>query len=607
VKEKALVLILLIFNFLNKALLMGLIFYLSSCSRLLINSDFDKQTDKKKSFKAFHSLIDHTPGPTKKIITNGFVDKAEHYGLAGLEAVTMNIVDLNQDGWSDLVFLPNYYSRPKFLVFNPKIKKFTPLNHDPLPTDFKASYLIFHDFNKDGIKDLVSAVFNQKSEVTKVPVQMLKGIIKEKKIFFELVPKAISVSPTSTSAVTIIDYDLDGWPDLFFSNWFENLGNEVIPVADRLLRNKLGTHFEDVSHLLKGEHFKLPNQLYPSQAKPTYGASTCDIDQNGFPDILAVSTNGYKNKLWMNQKNDETDLRFFEDVGDKSGYASDELGSRLPTGGGRTFFSACVDYNDDGIMDVFLGELSHGHDNDSVDKSSILTGSKLTYPPYFIRTEYLSEGDSQHWNQGDRRGIWLDYNLDGRVDLLVENSGFPPYSRLVLFEQQEDHAFVNVAAKIGIDVVNPGATVILDVNQDGRWDILTAQNNIRDSKIKPRFYLFENQMISKGKSLKINLVGKNSNTDGVGAKLSLVLVSKKNPKVKKIQTRWVEYSQGGLPSQNESNMIFGVPHEFKPQEIQVSWPFVKNMSKSKTEINLKTYKINDSSFKKKLELTLDDL
>jgi len=600
-------LILLIFKLLNKALSLGLIFYFSSCTRIPLISGSHNQQDKKKALKKSRLEINQSVSPTKKIMKNGFFDRTEEYGLSGFEAVTINAIDINRDGWSDLVFLPNYYSRPKFLIFDSKIKKFVLWNHDPLPMDFKASYLLFNDVNKDGIIDLISAVFNQKSEVSKVPIKFFKGIVKDNKLYFDLVLMGISVAPTSTSAVSILDYDLDGWPDLFLSNWFEFHGNEVIPVADRLLRNKLGMQFEDVSHLLKGEHSKLPSQLYPTEAKPTYGASTCDIDQNGFPDILTVSSNGYKNKLWMNKKNDGNELRFFEDVGEKSGYASDESGSLLPTGGGRTFFSACVDYNDDGIMDVFLGELSHGHDNDSVDKSSILTGSKLTYPPYFIRTEYLSEGDSQHWNQGDRRAIWLDYNLDGQVDLLVENSGFPPYSRLVMFEQQDDHAFVNVASNIGIDVVNPGATVILDVNRDGKWDILTSQNNIRDSKIKPRFYLFENNIEPKGTSLKINLVGKNSNIDGVGAKISLVLVSRNDSNLKKIQTRWVEYSQGGLPSQNEKGVIFGIPKNFKPVEIQVFWPSLKKNGNKKIEINKKIYPLKNLSSNKKLEFTLNDL
>ena len=150
-------------------------------------------------------------------------------------------------------------------------------------------------------------------------------------------------------------------------------------------------------------------------------------------------------------------------------------------------------------MDIFLGELSHSYDNESVDRSSILTGSKESFPPFFIRTEYLSHTQTEQWNQGDRRGVWLDYNLDGRIDLLVDNSGFPPHSRLVLFEQDKDHGFSNISTKAGLDIVNPTGTITLDINRDGAPDILTSQNNIRNSEI-PRPNVVYHSFLAKRRS-----------------------------------------------------------------------------------------------------------
>jgi hypothetical protein len=76
----------------------------------------------------------------------------------------------------------------------------------------------------------------------------------------------------------------------------------------------------------------------------------------------------------------------------------------------------------------------------------------------------------------------------------VDNSGFPPYSRLVLFEQDENHSFFNISTNAGIDIVNPTGTVVLDINKDGAPDILTSQNNIRNSDIPPRLFLFQNTL-----------------------------------------------------------------------------------------------------------------
>jgi hypothetical protein len=425
--------------------------------------------------------------------------------------------------------------------------------------------------NKDKVVDLVAGVLNQRSEVSQIPVKFYAGNIKQGLLSFTEVQGAINLVPEPTSSISLLDYDLDGWPDLFIGNWFENKKGQYYPVADRLLRNNKGK-FEEVSVKLKEETKKASDQLYPPNARPTYGSSTCDIDQNGYPDILTASSSGHKNKLWMNLGEAATGERYFDDIGPASNYASDPDGSLIPTGGGRTFFSACTDYNDDGIMDVFLGELSHAYDNDSVDRSSILTGSKETYPPFFLRTEYLSDATSESWNQGDRRAVWVDYNLDGRIDLLVDNSGFPPYSRLVMFEQDETNAFVNVASQLGIDVVNPSATIVLDANQDGLPDIISAQNNIRRSDIPPRVYLFENQQkLSNRRSIKVHLNGIKSNTDGLGAMVMLYM--RKNG-TNKVQRRWVEYSQGGLTSQNESGILFGVEKSDEVLGVKVRWPFV---------------------------------
>jgi hypothetical protein len=551
------------------SLLGGLLLLNLSCSSLKTSTDEEsiKLSEELDSLSKKVQVVNY--GPTVKE-GGAFADKTHDYGLDGLYAVTFNAVDLNLDGNTDLVLLPSYYSRPKFYVLDTPSKKFKAWSHDPLPADFKASFLLFYDVNKDKVVDLIAGVLNQRSEVSQIPVKLYKGQIKNGLIQFVEDAEAIKLPPEPTSSLTLVDYDLDGWVDLFVGNWFESRQGQYYPVADRLLRNNKGK-FEDASHLLKEETKKAPDQLYPPNARPTYGSSSCDIDQNGFPDILTASSSGHKNKLWMNLSDQRSGERGFDDVGPISNYGSDPDGSLIPTGGGRNFFSACTDYNDDGLMDVFIGSLSHAYDNESVDRSSILTGSKETYPPYFIRTEYLSDATSESWNQGDRRGVWLDYNLDGRNDLVVDNSGFPPYSRLVLFEQDETRAFSNVSGQLGIDIVNPTGTITMDINQDGLPDLITSQNSIRRSDIPPRLYVFENQSRIPGrKAIKVYLKGVKSNTQGLGA---MVMLYTQKDKQKIVQRRWVEYSQGGLTSQNEDGVHFGIEAGVQAVGIKVRWPY----------------------------------
>jgi len=567
-----LVLISLISKLIMPSLLGGLLLLTSACSSKIIKSKDEEDIKLNEELESLsRKVMKINMGPT---VSDGatFQDKTKEYGLADNQAVAFNAVDLNFAGKTDLVLLPSYYSRPKFFLKSISEKKFIPLSYDPLPPDFKASFLVFHDMNKDQIPDLISVVLNQKSEISKIPIKIYLGSMKEKRLVF-IESNLLQLSAEPTSSVSVIDVNLDGWPDLFIGNWYESRNGEYIPVADRLFLNKKD-RFEEASFLLKGEADKNADQLFPPNARPTYGSSTCDIDQNGFPDILTASSSGHKNKLWMNLSEPQTGERYFEDVGPISNYASDPNGSLIPTGGGRSFFSACNDYNHDGLMDIFLGELSHAYDNESVDRSSVLTGSKETYPPFFIRTEYLSDATNESWNQGDRRAVWLDYNLDGRDDLLVDNSGFPPNSRLVLFEQDETHAFINVASQLGLDVVNPMATITIDVNEDGLPDILTSQNNIRRSEIPQRLYLFENNHpVPERRSIRVFLNGIKANTQGMGA-MVMLYIGKNKQKI--VLRKWNELSQGGLASQNQDGVHFGISEDTLLAGIKVRWPILKN-------------------------------
>ena len=583
------------------SLLGGLLFFNLSCStapKKSADEESIKLSEELASLSKKVQIVNY--GPTLKE-EGVFIDKTAEYGLLDLFAVTFNAVDLNLDGKTDLAILPTYYSRPKFFIFDAATKKYLPWSHDPLPADFKASFLLFYDINKDKTIDILAGVLNQRGEVSQIPVKLYLGKMKKGLLTFEEDTNFIKLTATPTSSITLLDFDLDGWIDIFIGNWFENRSGKYYPVADVLLWNNKGT-FQDASQLLKDETKKEDNQIYPPNARPTYGSSSCDIDQNGYPDILTASSSGHKNKLWMNLSEPTSGERYFTDLGATTNYGSDPDGSLIPTGGGRSFFSACTDYNDDGIMDVFLGALSHAYDNDSVDKSSILTGSKSTFPPYFLRTEYLSDATSESWNQGDRRGVWTDYNLDGRQDLIVDNSGFPPYSRLVLFEQDESHAFINVAGQLGIDVVNPAGTITIDINDDGRPDIITSQNNIRRSDISPRLYVFENHSKLPGrKSIKVHLRGIKSNTEALGA--MVMLYTKRNNK-KTVQRRWNEYSQGGLTSQNEEGVHFGIDAGVEAVGVKVRWPYKSKFGFKQGQVIEKLYSLQRLMTKDFVEVTV---
>lgn len=517
-----------------------------------------------------------------EITSSIFIDRAADYGLADVQAVHLYAVDVNKDGYTDLVTLDDFLAAPKFYLFNNVSKKFS-LSPSPFDTVVRGSYLNFVDLNNDGVYDVIVGLLNQKTEVTQYPARVFRGEIIDHKLHYkEQAPLPTTLLPTASIAV--LDFNLDGKLDLYLANWFSYNDKSPKAVPDMLLKGE-GFNFSDSSLSLRTEYdYSRADKIY-SNATPTFGASVCDVDKNGFPDILTSNSNGYYNKLWLN-----LDGQNFVNYGVESGYAADGDGAQGVYGGGNSFFSLCGDYNLDGLIDVAVGTLSKESDPESRDRSSVLSGSSKTFPPKFIRSEFLHSAGATNWSQGDRRGIWIDYNLDGLNDLIIDDSGFPPDSRLVFFEQANDHAYEDKAKTLGINILNPSGTVSIDLNQDGVMDFISGQSKIRAGDVENRIYVFENQTKRQGKgSVRFHLQAKKSNYHGISSSLYL----KTNKRTYFFNN---EYNSGSLPSQNEEGAYFSYNFD-TPQSLEVRWSYAAADRLNRLVQMIKKYNLNQLKLK----------
>ncbi|MBC97686.1 MAG: hypothetical protein CME63_08050 [Halobacteriovoraceae bacterium] len=542
-------------------------------------------------------------GPTAPRNRGAFVDKTKEVGLENIQSTHNYIVDWNGDGVEDLVILPEYYGPAQFYTYNLKYKRFIKADYNPFGIVTRSSFMAFADFNRDGLLDVVLATLNQKTELNKDPLRLYLATKEGRRVKYILQPQAFDKKIYPVSSLGLIDYNMDGLLDIFIGSWFDfqKRGNKSAP--DRLLqgrKDKSGRlSFVDASLQLEGEHkYNRDLKIYP-HAVPTYGVSICDVDQNGFPDIATASSSGYSNRLWLNLQEPKSSERFFKEYGDQTKFSHDMEGAYSQLGGGNSFYTLCHDYNNDGIIDFAVGELFHSYDTESRDRSSILTGMKNDFPPQFLRTEYHMDDGTGSWNQGDRRAVWVDLNFDSHTDLLVENSGFPPKSRLIAFDQDKNHSFADLSKDYGIDLVNPSGITTADYNRDGRQDLIIGQVSIRNASIKPRIYVFENQFSFKDKKvLKIILRGKKANYHGLGA---TVIVSTDKGTYRK----FVSYIDGGLPSQNSEGLYFGLAQKESIKSIEVRWPYLRKDKSNRSYPYRRKYKVS-SKFNKFKEVTLTD-
>ncbi len=163
------------------------------------------------------------------------------------------------------------------------------------------------------------------------------------------------------------------------------------------------TSFTDVTAGSGVEHFS-----------ETYGASFGDVNGDGFPDLF-VSNHRTMKSLFQNKGNGT-----FVDVGSKTPTWDNRPGA-------DTHGASWADYNNDGTQDLLV---SLGTGNPS--EWFVNQKGKLDF-------ETLGSGLELE-NLGGRMPVWLDYDNDKRLDVLVAQYG----GVAKLFHQNKDSTFTEL-------------------------------------------------------------------------------------------------------------------------------------------------------------------
>ena len=221
--------------------------------------------------------------------------------------------------------------------------------------------------------------------------------------------------------VCLIDYDHDGWLDIYLVNGstYEALDGKAAAPKAALFRNNHDGTFTNVT-----EQAGVANQRWG------YGCTVGDFDNDGWPDLYV--TNYGENRLYRNN-HDGT----FTDMAEKAGVAL----------GGWSAGATFGDYDGDGRLDLFV--------DGYIDLD-------LKNPP-------IAGTKSMDYAECEYRGAAVmcgPHGLKGEPDHLFHNNG--------------DGTFTDVSKKLGVDDPNGYyglGTVFADVNNDGKPDLLVANDS----------------------------------------------------------------------------------------------------------------------------------
>ena len=284
--------------------------------------------------------------------------------------------------------------------------------------------------------------------------------------------------PRWSTSAAFVDYDRDGDLDLFVANYVD-----FTVAAGKSCTDPVGAP----DYCAPSAYHPVPAKLFRNEGNGTFvdatesagisraygaglGVSVGDYNGDGWLDLY-VANDATPNQLWINTRKGT-----FEDEGWVSGAAANAAGR--PEG---SMGIASGDYDADGDEDLFVTNLSR--------ETFVL---------------YVNDGHGNFEDQRARAGVsqttaamtgfgtaWLDYDRDGRLDLITANGavnvaaglrGSPaPYAqRNQLFHNAGAGRLADVSAASGAPfdtaLVSRGLATG-DIDNDGDVDVVITANN----------------------------------------------------------------------------------------------------------------------------------
>jgi hypothetical protein len=465
--------------------------------------------------------------------------------------------DYDNDGWMDIYLVNSgscdfYNPSPtpsNALYRNNRDGTFTDVTKKAgVPGNAYGMGVAAADYDGDGFTDLYVSQYS-------------RGILYHNNgdgTFTDVTEKAGVITPGWGTSAVWFDYDNDGRLDLFVCRFvdFDKSKNQFcgnLKTGDRwycvprvyspmpcwLFHNNGDGTFTDVSK---------QSGIANSPAK-AWGVVAADINNDGYMDLF-VANDTVANFLFANRGKGK-----FEEIGLLSGVGFSSYG-RARSGMGVD----AADYDQDGWIDLFVANvdqemfsLYHNNKDESFRDVAIPSG--------IGNATKLMSG----WGLK-----FFDYDNDGQLDLLLCN-GHPDdkidgrvdnvtYLEPMLLFRNLGNRLKNVSNESGPIFSQPLAArgmALGDFDNNGSVDVLIAINNGAP-------ILLRNNAGTQNHWLGLSLVGKKSNPDAIGARISYQAGDLK-------QTRF-KVGGGSYLSSHDPRIVLGLAKHEKLDSLEIKWP-----------------------------------
>jgi len=422
--------------------------------------------------------------------------------------------DFNNDGRPDLFFADNWQNKT-LLLENTGEGGFTNANAR-IRSDISSGRMgggpVWGDYDNDGDLDLYVTTGQY------LAGQWRQNILlrNDRGVFVDVADEAGLIDIQSTDNAIWLDYDRDGFIDLY-------TGNVGDPSFRNLLyRNRGDGTFEDVTDSA-GLHIP----FHPEGGGSNGGMVAGDFNNDGWPDLY-VAVFRAENRLFLNNQQGGFIESNNSDIRDN----------------GEAFGAATGDIDNDGDLDLLFAA---GGSQTANFRSGILLN--LGNAEFLDITDGI--GVETLSSSIESLGINLaDIDNDGDLDIMA---GWDP---ALLFINTGDGTFVDASVGSGLLSQSLFTLLFADFNLDGFLDILGGGGG----SAPPIFY---HNIGNKNHWLRVELAGERSNRNGIGARIIATTDTLR-------QTREI---LGGLGFyQDEMVAHFGVGQRTIIDELEIRWP-----------------------------------